>query len=230
MVAPGCSNTLDSERIEKEGYVAGTYISRVSSLPSENETGLSIRVSDFESSEPMLEWNWGPPVLASIVPIAGFFVSPSEKTINAYYGEGDAEWVLKEGEIEKIFVDELRKSGVAGDVEYQGPPKEFELRGSLNLYQHTTFHAFGLGALAYLTVVPIFLLPLRSSFDLCEADLKLVSRNGDVAFERGYDFEVKRFLWLRTEPVRIVGRDVVPKLIKQFIDDLKRSRLFRKRG
>ena len=211
----------------RDGIVAWNYHSLV--VPRNTPAFTSIHV-DYVKSEPPS--SKAPALgiikvipIASLIPIRNTYVNQvHERSYPIYNIWGAAEQTepLREGEIERILVEEIRKAGIARDVGLGNGQSDYTIRGNINFFYTIDGHVSGLGFF-----YPILWLVLPGSTDSfhCRAHFDVLSSDGARIFmSKDYEtcYEHQYFLYgTSNRRWMVYGEKILPIVIRDFIRDLE---------
>jgi hypothetical protein len=216
----GCST-------KKSGPIVTPYYKSVVTAESNaaNKIPFSVRINPIAFDEPSKDVNVGLLIL-KIFPLTSLIPKNEESWCNR---NPDAfGYVTREsGDIEKVLLEELKKSALFNEVTFKGDPKDYDIRGKANFIMNINSHGCGLGAFVYLSIVGLIFCPTQIYDFMCEAHFDVVSTNDNkVLFSKDY-FSKDRF-WLGLlyegnilKARKVFGEKVFPVIVEKFIKDLK---------
>lgn len=218
-----CSGCM-SNAVRTNGIVAWNYRSIISTAPAHDhdQIPLSVHIGDFEQSPPSTDLGM-PGGMLRLVPILSLASSPFEY-VNGIPDEWGSRVDLRSGELEKILVEEISKSGLFKEVRSGGTGGDYKITGRVNLYFKMQRHFGGLGIL-YFGVLPMLLLPCDAEHFKCEAHFDVASAKSKiVVLSRDYVAESRWQLWPfynQTRMWQCYGGEVFPKIVESFIADMR---------
>lgn len=213
----GCGTIRTLNKVEKYGIVAWNYQSVVKDVDNTLKAPVSIRINDFNSIDPSHNMSWGT-FPAVIIPIVGLVVPAKEKYVNKVRKVD-----LKQGELEQILVNEIRKSNIFVKITFQGEPTDYDINGDVNCIADIKTHTCGFGIIFFLSI-PLFLtLPLATEELKCEAHFEVISSIDEKKiFSNSYSANTKFLAWVYSKrDLEAFGAELFPKIVENFIADLK---------
>jgi hypothetical protein len=218
------------------GYIVQPYYKSPITKDQITTKGLgSIRINTMEFDEPYYKENTTQlikliPIL-SLIPLAD---ATWKNTVPFGVDPSTSVTTLQKGDIENILVSEIKKTGMFDEVEYQGLPKDYDIKGRVNLTIETYIHASGLGVLYELSLIGLFTLPMATLYYTCEAHFDVIStKDNKVIFSKDYLSEDKEWEGIiyhisQLKPTRATlssefGEDVFPVIVKEFVYDLQHN-------
>lgn len=219
------------------GYIVQPYYKSSITKDQITTKGLgSIRINTMEFDEPYVQDN--PATIIKLIPILSLIPITDQTWKNTVPFDVHSKTTfttLQKGDIENILVSEIKLSGMFNDVEYQGLPKDYDIKGRVNLTIETYIHGSGLGLLFYeFSLLAWFTLPMASFYYTCEAHFDVIStKDNKVIFSKDYLSKDKKWEGIiyhinPLHPTRArfsgeFGEDVFPVIVKEFVNDLQHN-------
>ena len=216
----------------KPGYILQPYYKSTITKDQITVKGLgSIRINTIEFDEPYGQQNAVKFIMSffpilSLTPIANITfknIANDSKihTHGIYTG-------LQKGDIENILVSEIKKTMMFDKVEYQGLPKDYDIKGRVNFTQNNYAHFSGFGVVCWSTgLLPLLAFPATTIFYTCEAHFDVIStKDNKVIFSKDYlskDSKWSALLYGSKTAANVVGEDIFPVIVKEFVDDLQHN-------
>jgi hypothetical protein len=232
----------------EKGIVAWNYHFLSGSVPIDSrlrrpDIPVTLRIEEMMSDSPRYEHKFGYVLLSLTLPVLGLFLPPAVTSVNSWtfkrydlrpdlpaggfyiaLGETFKKIDLKPDEFECLLAEELRRSGLFGNITCgSDAPSDYVLRGTFNLRYQQYAHASGFG-IFYLGLLPLFVLPGATEQTTCTARFEVIQMtSGRLVLAKNYKVELKYLVWFYNSMrfAHIYGEVLVPKLVAQFIDDLR---------
>ena len=206
------------ERVRTHGLVAWNYKSVVpTGVRSQPVAPVSLRIRALEKAESAE----GRSSFLVALPIACLFAPPTTYT-NLLPGDLAGSVQLHQDEVEKILAREIGKTGLVNRVTYEGPPQDFDIGGSVELSLDEHLDCWGQGTVLGWPLAVI--VPCGRWHFRCKLHLDIVTPDGSKKiFSKDYFAERKHWGWIYSRP-RIwntYGRQLFPRIVGQFVTDLK---------
>ena len=179
------------------GYIVQPYYKSSITKDQITTKGLgSIRINTMEFDEPYLQDNHA--TMIKLIPILSLIplTDPTWKNTVPFGVDSKTTFTtLQKGDIENILVSEIKLTGMFDDVEYQALPKDYDIKGRVNLTIETYTHGSGLGILLYeFSLVGLFTLPIATFYYTGEAHFDVIStKDNKVIFSKDYRSEDKEW-------------------------------------
>jgi len=218
----GCVTYIPKNEIPK-GYATWNYKSQLGSIDEHDAKRLSIAVnikdltnqnSDFKGS--------GIGVVLAFFPVVSLLTPSSIRTNHVIGCADEGALTVKKGDVERIFVDELRKSKLFTSVEYSKESSDYKIMGKIDFIEEDKLHFSGFGGLLF-CVIPF--LPTTTVTLSINSHLELVSSNGlrtllskDYKSEIEYQFNPNSYN--NNRQCTAYGEELLPQIISEFIRDI----------
>jgi len=216
IITLGCSQPIIGK-----GYLFEPYYRSIISIRQDQTTAKKfgrIHIAAINFDEPLKN---DPYLLVTkVIPVFSAFPMAISTQKNRCLGK-----FLQKGELEKILVSELSKTGMFDKVGLNDTSWDYEIRGRVNVTIETNWHLSGLG-IFYFAVIPELIFPMYTSDYVCKAHFDVFSAKGNrFILEKDYHSYDQDDMWLlhtdRDFQLQDIGKNILPTIVKQFIDDLE---------
>jgi len=220
----------------KPGYILQPYYKSTITKDQITAKGLgSIRINTIEFDEPYGQVH-AIKFIMDVLPILSLTPLTDLTLKNIAYipdasRPGDLTYTgLQKGDLENTLASEIKKTGMFDKVEYQGLPKDYDIKGRVNFTQEAYAHFSGFGLICYSTgLLPLLALPMETTFYTCDAHFDVIStKDNKVIFSKDYrskDSKWHALLYGKSikETANVFGEDIFPVIVKEFVDDLQHN-------
>jgi len=221
----GCSQKYQQAGILKPYY--NSVVTNSKSVENTLPVSLRIRTIDFNPPEKKTDWAI---FTVKMIPIVSLIpMSPDLSSTNMLLRKPSKRIP---GEVEKTLTSELQRTMLFHEVSFEGPPKDYDIKGHVDFKwdNYSTFGGlgiFGLGLIPPLVLVPGAFVTYTTEHYICEARFEVVdSQTNKTVFTKNYYADKKiKLTALVTSAKRkglntVPGKKLFPPIVKEFINDL----------